>query len=152
MGVVEMSSLIWLWVTLIIGGIVGIVLLFMSIKIVKQYERGVVLRFGRLHNVRDPGIRFIIPVVVQMTKVWFRIVTLPIQSQGTITRDNVSVGVSAVAYFRVVDAVKSVIASAPAGLLSRAQYDNGDEIRFEPRWEHALRVVEDEALREHLLM
>ncbi|HEX6367085.1 MAG TPA: SPFH domain-containing protein [Agromyces sp.] len=102
--------MIWLWVTLIIVGIVGIVLLFMSIKIVKQYERGVVLRFGRLHNVRDPGIRFIIPVVDQMTKVSFRIVTLPIQSQGIITRDNVSVGVSAVAYFRVVDAVKSVIA------------------------------------------
>lgn len=101
--------MIWLWVTLIIVGIVGIVLLFMSIKIVKQYERGVVLRFGRLHNVRDPGIRFIIPVVDQMTKVSFRIVTLPIQSQGIITRDNVSVGVSAVAYFRVVDAVKSVI-------------------------------------------
>lgn len=102
--------MIWLWVTLIIVGIVAIVLLFMSIKIVKQYERGVVLRFGRLHNVRDPGIRFIIPVVDQMTKVSFRIVTLPIQSQGIITRDNVSVGVSAVAYFRVVDAVKSVIA------------------------------------------
>lgn len=97
-------------VTLIIVGVVAIVLFFMSVKIVKQYERGVVLRFGRLHNVRDPGIRFIIPIVDVMTKVSLRIVTLPIQSQGIITKDNVSVGVSAVAYFRVVDPVKSVIA------------------------------------------
>ena len=97
-------------VTLVIVVVVAIVLFFMSVKIVKQYERGVVLRFGRLHSVRDPGIRFIIPVVDVMTKVSMRIVTLPIQSQGIITKDNVSVGVSAVAYFRVVDPVKSVIA------------------------------------------
>jgi regulator of protease activity HflC (stomatin/prohibitin superfamily) len=109
-GAEEMAPMVWLWVTLIIVGIIAIVLLFMSIKIVKQYERGVVLRFGRLQGVREPGIRFIIPIVDQMTKVSFRIVTLPIQSQGIITRDNVSVGVSAVAYYRVVDAVKSVIA------------------------------------------
>jgi len=105
-----MSAMVWLWVTIIIVAIIAIVLFFMSVKIVKQYERGVVLRFGRLHRVRDPGIRFIIPFVDVMTKVSFRIVTLPIQSQGIITRDNVSVGVSAVAYYRVVDAVKSVIA------------------------------------------
>jgi regulator of protease activity HflC (stomatin/prohibitin superfamily) len=97
-------------VTLIVVGILAIVLFFMSVKVVKQYERGVVLRFGRLHGVRDPGIRFIIPFVDVMTKVSLRIVTLPIQSQGIITKDNVSVGVSAVAYFRVTDAVKSVIA------------------------------------------
>jgi regulator of protease activity HflC (stomatin/prohibitin superfamily) len=104
--------MVWFWVTLVIVVVVVlvIVLFFMSVKIVKQYERGVVLRFGRLQSVRDPGIRFIIPIVDVMTKVSFRIVTLPIQSQGIITRDNVSVGVSAVAYYRVVDAVKSVIA------------------------------------------
>jgi regulator of protease activity HflC (stomatin/prohibitin superfamily) len=109
-GAEEMSSMVWFWITLVIVVIIVIVLFFMSVKIVKQYERGVVLRFGRLHGVRDPGIRFIIPIVDVMTKVSFRIVTLPIQSQGIITRDNVSVGVSAVAYYRVVDAVKSVIA------------------------------------------
>ena len=65
---------------------------------------------GVCHNVRDPGIRFIIPIVDVMTKVTLRIVTLPIQSQGIITKDNVSVGVSAVAYYRVVDPVRSVIA------------------------------------------
>jgi regulator of protease activity HflC (stomatin/prohibitin superfamily) len=102
--------MVWFWVTLVIVVALVIVLFFMSVKIVKQYERGVVLRFGRLQSVRDPGIRFIIPIVDVMTKVSFRIVTLPIQSQGIITRDNVSVGVSAVAYYRVVDAVKSVIA------------------------------------------
>ena len=97
-------------ITLIVVGVLAIVLFFMSVKIVKQYERGVVLRFGRLHGTRDPGIRFIIPIVDVMTKVSLRIVTLPIQSQGIITQDNVSVGVSAVAYFRIVDPVKSVIA------------------------------------------
>ena len=102
--------MVWFWVTLIIVVLLVIVLFFMSVKIVKQYERGVVLRFGRLHNVREPGIRFIIPIVDVMTKVSLRIVTVPIQSQGIITQDNVSVGVSAVAYYRVVDPVRSVIA------------------------------------------
>jgi regulator of protease activity HflC (stomatin/prohibitin superfamily) len=97
-------------VTLVVVGVLAILLFFMSVRIVKQYERGVVLRFGRLQGVRDPGIRFIIPIVDVMTKVSLRIVTLPIQSQGIITRDNVSVGVSAVAYFRILDPVKSVIA------------------------------------------
>ena len=88
--------------------VVGLVAL--SIKIVKQYERGVVLRFGRLHGVRDPGLRLVIPFVDVMHRVSLRIVTMPIQSQGIITRDNVSVGISAVAYYHVVDPVKSVIA------------------------------------------
>ena len=83
---------------------------FMSIRIVKQYERGVVFRFGRLVGTREPGLRFIVPIVDVMHRVSLRIVTLPIQSQGIITRDNVSVGVSAVAYFRVIDPVKSVVA------------------------------------------
>ncbi len=102
-------------VTLIIVVVIVIILFFMSVRIVKQYERGVVLRFGRLHNTREPGIRFIIPIVDQMTKVSFRIITLPIQSQGIITQDNVSVGVSAVAYYRIVDPVKSVIAIENVG-------------------------------------
>ena len=100
----------WFWLILIVVVILAIVLFFMSVKIVKQYERGVVLRFGRLLGVRDPGIRFIIPIVDVMTKVSLRIGTVPIQSQGIITKDNVSVGVSAVAYYRIVEPVKSVIA------------------------------------------
>jgi regulator of protease activity HflC (stomatin/prohibitin superfamily) len=84
--------------------------LAMAIKVVKQYEQGVVFRLGRVIGVRTPGLTAIIPFVDVMHRVSKRIVTMPIQSQGIITRDNVSVDVSAVAYFRVVDTVKSVVA------------------------------------------
>ena len=82
----------------------------MAVKIVKQYEQGVLFRLGRVLGAREPGLRLIIPFVDVLHRVSLRIVTMPIQSQGIITRDNVSVDVSAVAYFRVVDAVKSVVA------------------------------------------
>jgi len=97
-------------VVLILVLVVLVGLLTLSIRIVKQYERGVVFRFGRLQGVREPGFRLIIPFVDVMHRVSLRVVTMPIQSQGIITRDNVSVDISAVAYYRVVDAVKSVIA------------------------------------------
>jgi regulator of protease activity HflC (stomatin/prohibitin superfamily) len=82
----------------------------MAVKIVKQYEQGVLFRLGRVQGTRQPGLRMIIPFVDVLHRVSLRIVTMPIQSQGIITRDNVSVDVSAVAYFRVIDAVKSVVA------------------------------------------
>jgi regulator of protease activity HflC (stomatin/prohibitin superfamily) len=82
----------------------------MAVKIVKQYERGVLFRLGRVLGVREPGLRLIVPLIDVLRRVSLRIVTMPIQSQGIITRDNVSVDVSAVAYYRVVDAVKSVVA------------------------------------------
>ncbi|MGH4008318.1 MAG: SPFH domain-containing protein [Pseudonocardiaceae bacterium] len=78
--------------------------------IVRQYERGAVFRWGRIRPVRDPGIRFMIPLVDKMRKVSLRTVTMPIQSQQVITKDNVSIGVAAVAYFRRVDAVRSIVA------------------------------------------
>jgi regulator of protease activity HflC (stomatin/prohibitin superfamily) len=84
--------------------------LALAARIVKQYQQGVLFRLGRVQGRREPGLRFIIPFVDVMHRVSLRIVTMPIQSQGIITRDNVSVDVSAVAYFRVVDAVKSVVA------------------------------------------
>ena len=90
--------------------LVVLVVLGAAVRIVKQYERGVLFRLGRLRGVREPGLRLIIPVVDVLHRVSLRVVTMPIQSQGIITRDNVSVDVSAVAYFRVVDAVKSVVA------------------------------------------
>jgi regulator of protease activity HflC (stomatin/prohibitin superfamily) len=90
--------------------IVVLVLLGMAVKIIKQYEQGVLFRFGRLKGTLQPGLRLIIPFVDVLHRVSLRIITMPIQSQGIITRDNVSVGVAAVAYFRVVDAVKSVVA------------------------------------------
>jgi regulator of protease activity HflC (stomatin/prohibitin superfamily) len=79
-------------------------------EIVKQYEQGVLFRLGRVRGLRNPGLRVIIPFIDVLHRVSLRIVTMPIQSQGIITRDNVSVDVSAVAYFRVTDAVKSVVA------------------------------------------
>jgi regulator of protease activity HflC (stomatin/prohibitin superfamily) len=82
----------------------------LSVRIVKQYEQGVLFRLGRALGAREPGLRVIIPFADVLHRVSLRIVTMPIQSQGIITRDNVSVNVSAVAYFRVVDAVKSVVA------------------------------------------
>jgi regulator of protease activity HflC (stomatin/prohibitin superfamily) len=87
-----------------------LVLLVSAVKIIKQYEQGVLFRLGRVLGVREPGLRAIIPFVDVLHRVSLRIVTMPIQSQGIITRDNVSVDVSAVAYFRVGDAVKSVVA------------------------------------------
>ena len=82
----------------------------MAVRIIKQYEQGVLLRFGRVQGPRAPGFRLIIPFADVLRRVSLRIVTMPIQSQGIITRDNVSVDVSAVAYYRVTDAVKSVVA------------------------------------------
>ncbi|HVV08338.1 slipin family protein [Amycolatopsis sp.] len=95
-------------IVLIIVVVLG--LLVSAVRIVKQYERGVLFRLGRVLGVREPGLRLIIPVVDVLRRVPLRIITMPIQSQGIITRDNVSVDVSAVAYFRVRDVVKSVVA------------------------------------------
>ena len=88
---------------------VVLIVVALSIRVVTQYEKGVWFRLGRVIGVREPGLRFIIPVIDRLWKVSLRIVTMPIQSQGIITRDNVSVDIAAVAYFRVVDAVKSVV-------------------------------------------
>jgi regulator of protease activity HflC (stomatin/prohibitin superfamily) len=97
-------------VLVVVIGLLALLGLALAVKVVKQYEKGVLFRFGRLVGTRDAGLRFIIPVVDVLHRVSLRVVTMPIQSQGIITRDNVSVDVSAVAYFRVVDAVKSVVA------------------------------------------
>ncbi|MDT4992473.1 MAG: hypothetical protein QOH97_2365 [Actinoplanes sp.] len=99
----------------LISVVITVVILFLlalalSVRIVQQYERGVLFRLGRVLGTRDPGLHLIIPFIDVLRRVSLRIVTMPIQSQGIITRDNVSVDVSAVAYFRVVDAVKSVVA------------------------------------------
>ena len=85
-------------------------LALLSVRIVKQYEKGVLFRLGRVVGVREPGLRLIVPLIEVLRRVSLRIVTMPIQSQGIITRDNVSVDVSAVAYYQVVDATKSVVA------------------------------------------
>ena len=81
----------------------------LGVAIVREYQRGVVFRLGKIRNVRNPGMRFMIPLVDRMQKVSLRTVTMPIQSQQVITKDNVSIGVAAVAYFRRVDPVKSIV-------------------------------------------
>jgi regulator of protease activity HflC (stomatin/prohibitin superfamily) len=85
--------------------------LALSARIIKQYERAVIFRLGRVRgDARGPGLIVFIPFVDRVHRVPLRIVTMPIQSQGIITRDNVSVDVSAVAYYRVKDAIRSVVA------------------------------------------
>ena len=102
-----MSTLITVIVALVV---VLAVIAVNALKIIKQYEAGVLFRLGRVIGVLQPGLRVIIPLVDVLHRVSLRIVTMPIQSQGIITRDNVSVDVSAVAYFKVVDPVKAVVA------------------------------------------
>jgi regulator of protease activity HflC (stomatin/prohibitin superfamily) len=97
-------------VALVVLAVVALIGLSMSVKVVTQYQRGVLFRLGKVVGVKEPGLTLIIPVIDRLVRVSLRIVTMPIQSQGIITRDNVSVDISAVAYFRVVDPVKSVIA------------------------------------------
>ncbi|WP_444948060.1 slipin family protein [Micromonospora ureilytica] len=100
-----MTTTIW-----IIVATLAVLLLGLSLKVVKQYEQGVLFRLGRVIGVKKAGLTAIIPFVDVLHRVSLRIITMPIQSQGIITRDNVSVDVSAVAYYRVTDAVKSVVA------------------------------------------
>ncbi|HEY5196102.1 MAG TPA: slipin family protein [Solirubrobacteraceae bacterium] len=85
--------------------------LSLSVRILKQYERGVLFRLGRVQGgARGPGLIVFVPLVDQVHRVSLRIITMPIESQGIITRDNVSIDVSAVAYYRVADPIRSVVA------------------------------------------
>ena len=99
-----------LGVVVVVLVVLLLLVLALAVRIVKQYEDGVLFRLGRVIGERQPGLRLIIPFVDVLHRISLRVVTMPIQSQGIITRDNVSVDVSAVAYFKVVDAVKSVVA------------------------------------------
>jgi regulator of protease activity HflC (stomatin/prohibitin superfamily) len=94
---------------------VGVILVFLiailasAVKIVQEYERGVIFRLGRLQGAKGPGLFFIIPLVDRMVKVDLRVVTLDIPAQEAITRDNVTVRVNAVAYFRVIDPSDAIV-------------------------------------------
>jgi regulator of protease activity HflC (stomatin/prohibitin superfamily) len=95
---------------LIIGALVVVVGLAASaIRIVQEYERGVVFRLGRLVGARGPGLIFLIPVIERMMKIDLRTVTLDVPTQEAITNDNVTVKVNAVAYFRVIDPQLAVV-------------------------------------------
>jgi regulator of protease activity HflC (stomatin/prohibitin superfamily) len=93
----------------IILGIV-IVLIIASIRIVKEYERGVIFFLGKATGVRGPGLILVIPIFEVMTRTQLRTVTMDIPSQKIITKDNVSIDIAAVAYYHIVDPMKSVIA------------------------------------------
>ncbi|HYT40128.1 MAG TPA: SPFH domain-containing protein [Acidimicrobiia bacterium] len=89
----------------------GIVVLFLatSIKIVQEYERGVIFRLGRCVGAKGPGVFFVVPVIDKITKINLQIIAAPVASQQVITKDNVTVTVDAVIYFQVVDPAASVV-------------------------------------------
>jgi regulator of protease activity HflC (stomatin/prohibitin superfamily) len=90
--------------------IIILVIVGNGVRLINQYERGVVFRLGKVRSeVKGPGLRLIIPIVDQMRKVSIRIVTLPVDSQKVITKDNVSIDVAAVAYYKINDPIKSIV-------------------------------------------
>ncbi|MFD4371666.1 slipin family protein [Streptomyces sp. NPDC058527] len=92
------------------AGVAALAYVSAAARVVKQYERGVVFRFGRLRGeVRAPGFTMILPAVDRLHKVNMQIVTMPVPAQEGITRDNVTVRVDAVVYFRVVDAAEALV-------------------------------------------
>jgi regulator of protease activity HflC (stomatin/prohibitin superfamily) len=93
--------------------VIILLILLTGVRVINQYERGVVFRLGRISGkVRGPGLTLIIPLIDKMHKVSLRIITLPVDSQKIITKDNVSIDVAAVAYYQVQDPTKSIIAIA----------------------------------------
>src|ERR1700680_5286796 len=99
-------------VILIVVGIVVVILLmllFSAIRVVQQYERGVIFVLGRLIGAKGPGIFLVPPLISRMTKVDLRIVTLTVPPQEVISRDNVTIKVTAVVYFKVIDPIAAVV-------------------------------------------
>jgi len=89
--------------------IFGILILSSAIKVLREYERGVIFRLGRSIGMKGPGLIFLIPIVDKMVKIPLRTVAMEVPQQDVITRDNVSVKVNAVIYFRVLDATRAVL-------------------------------------------
>lgn len=96
-------------ITTITGVILLLFFLASAIRVLKEYERGVIFRLGRVIRVKGPGLIILIPVVDKMVKVSLRLITMDVDPQDVITRDNVSLQVNAVIYFRVMDPVKAII-------------------------------------------
>lgn len=88
--------------------IIVVVLLISGVKIMKEYERGVIFRLGRMVEPRGPGIIYVIPMIEKMSRMDLRLITLDIPPQDVITRDNVSIKVNAVLYFRVLDPLRAI--------------------------------------------
>jgi regulator of protease activity HflC (stomatin/prohibitin superfamily) len=96
-------------ILLVVAVVAAIVLGGVSVRVLREYERGVVFRLGRVTSTRGPGLIFLLPIVDRMVRVSLRTVTLKIPAQEIITRDNVPARVTAVAYYRIIDPTKSVI-------------------------------------------
>jgi len=92
-----------------VGTFLGIVILYNTIKILKEYERGVIFLLGRFQIVKGPGLIILFPGIQKMTKVDLRVIVMDVPTQDVISRDNVSVKVNAVIYFRIVDPEKAII-------------------------------------------
>jgi len=90
--------------------LIVVILLISGIKVITEYQRGVIFRLGRLVGERGPGLIFVVPIFERMVRVGLRTVTMNIPSQKIITKDNVSIDIAAVAYYHVVDSQKSVVA------------------------------------------
>jgi regulator of protease activity HflC (stomatin/prohibitin superfamily) len=136
----------WMWLIPVV--IVVLIILVKALRVLKEYERGVVLRLGRFHMTKGPGLRLIIPWIDKMTKMPVRIVTMDVPSQEVITKDNVSVKVNAVVYFKVVDperafleveeylqATQQIAQTTLRSILGQAELDellsNRDELNME---------------------
>ena len=96
----------YIWIVVVIV----IILLAMSLKVVKQYERGVIFFLGKFTGIRGPGLIILIPIFEQMNRVNLRTITMDIPSQKIITKDNVSIDIAAVAYYHIIDPEKAVVA------------------------------------------
>jgi regulator of protease activity HflC (stomatin/prohibitin superfamily) len=102
--------MVWLLYALLALVVLAVVLLGASVRVITQFERGVVFRFGRaLPELRDPGLTVLVPLADRLRKVNMQIVTMPVPAQEGITRDNVTVRVDAVVYFRVFDAMRVTV-------------------------------------------
>jgi len=96
-------------ITIVTGLILLLFFLASAIRVLKEYERGVIFRLGRVIGAKGPGLIILIPIVDKMVKVSLRLIAMDVEPQDVITRDNVSLKVNAVIYFRVMDAVKGII-------------------------------------------
>ncbi len=101
--------MIGIWIGVVIVVILVIIILSSALKVVTQYQRGVVLRLGKFVGIREPGLRVIIPFIDRMWRVDTRIVTMDVPAQEVITRDNVTIKVDAVVYLRVINADSAVL-------------------------------------------
>jgi regulator of protease activity HflC (stomatin/prohibitin superfamily) len=100
------------WVFLVVLAVLVIYFLTATLKVVQEYERGVVFRLGRLAGVRGPGLIILIPVLERMVRIDLRTITMDVPVQEVITRDNVTIRVNAVCYFRVIDPGRAVVSVA----------------------------------------